>query len=109
MPKQLKAANRGMLHVGGDLADFSDTAAVLALCDLTISVDTSVAHLAAAHGAAGLSPAAIPAGLALDGSIATAAPGTPAVKLFRQPAPGDWNSVLKSVSEALASQRSPAT
>ena len=61
------AGHAGMLHVGGDLADFSDTAAVLALCDLTISVDTSVAHLAAAMGVSGLCPRPIPAGLALDG------------------------------------------
>ncbi len=37
-------------HLGGELADFADTAAVLALCDLTVCVDTSVAHLAAAMG-----------------------------------------------------------
>ena len=36
--------------LGGELADFSDTAAVLSLCDLVITVDTSVAHLAGALG-----------------------------------------------------------
>ena len=97
-----------MLHVGGDLADFSDTAAVLALCDLTISVDTSVAHLAAAMGR----PAYLLIPFQPDWRWTAdrdRSPWYPAVKLFRQPAPGDWNSVLKSVSEALASQRSPAT
>jgi len=37
-------------HVGDALADFDDTAAVLALADLVISVDTSVVHLAGAMG-----------------------------------------------------------
>src|SRR5436190_14867686 len=37
-------------HVGDALEDFSDTAAVLALVDLVVCVDTSVAHLAAAMG-----------------------------------------------------------
>ena len=39
-----------LLHVGPELADFDDTAAVLAGCDLVIAVDTSVAHLAGALG-----------------------------------------------------------
>ena len=52
-------------HVGDALADFDDTAAVMALADLVISVDTSVVHLAGAMGAAGVGAAAVPAGLAL--------------------------------------------
>lgn len=38
----------GVKHVGHLLADFVDTAAVLETCDLVISVDTSIAHLAGA-------------------------------------------------------------
>ena len=34
--------------LGEELEDFADTAALLALCDLVISVDTSVAHVAGA-------------------------------------------------------------
>ncbi len=37
-------------HLGGELADMADTAALAALADLTISVDTSVVHLAGASG-----------------------------------------------------------
>ena len=43
-------ASRASPHLGGELADFADTAAVLALADLVICVDTSVAHLAGALG-----------------------------------------------------------
>src|SRR6202008_4827072 len=39
-----------ILHLGPGLDDCDDTAAVLAQCDLVISVDTSVAHLAGALG-----------------------------------------------------------
>ena len=102
------AGHTGMLHVGGDLMDFSDTAAVLALCDLTISVDTSVAHLAGAMAR----PAYVLVPFQPDWRWTAdreRSPWYPEITLFRQPAPGDWNSVLKRVSEALASQRSPAT
>lgn len=37
-------------HLGGELADMADTAAVAALADLTIAVDTSVVHLAGSLG-----------------------------------------------------------
>ena len=44
------AANPHVAHVGDDLADFADTAAVLAMCDVVVCVDTSIAHVAAALG-----------------------------------------------------------
>jgi Tfp pilus assembly protein PilF len=40
----------GIRHVGTELQDFADTAALCDLVDLVISVDTSVAHLAGALG-----------------------------------------------------------
>ena len=42
--------NAALTYLGDELADFADTAAVLALADLVITVDTSVAHLAGALG-----------------------------------------------------------
>ncbi|MBN3790853.1 tetratricopeptide repeat protein [Burkholderia sp. Ac-20353] len=39
-----------LLHLGTDLDDFADTAAIVAQLDLVISVDTSTAHLAASLG-----------------------------------------------------------
>ena len=44
------AADSRVTHVGDELEDFGDTAAVVALCDLVIAVDTAVAHLAGAMG-----------------------------------------------------------
>ena len=42
--------NDGISHFADDLRDFSDTAALLDLMDLVITVDTSVSHLAGAMG-----------------------------------------------------------
>ncbi|MBN3853669.1 tetratricopeptide repeat protein [Paraburkholderia sp. Ac-20340] len=39
-----------LLHLGSDVADFVDTAAIIAQLDLLICVDTSTAHLAASLG-----------------------------------------------------------
>ena len=46
------AAEQRVTHVGSELNDFDDTAAVIALCDLVIAVDTAVVHLAGAMGRA---------------------------------------------------------
>lgn len=39
-----------LIHLGSDIGDFADTAAVIELLDLLICVDTAVAHLAGALG-----------------------------------------------------------
>jgi tetratricopeptide (TPR) repeat protein len=43
-------AGQPVLHLGADIADFADTAAVVSQLDLVICVDTAVAHLAGALG-----------------------------------------------------------
>ncbi|NML34857.1 tetratricopeptide repeat protein [Paraburkholderia antibiotica] len=83
------------------LHDFADTAALVANLDLVISVDTSTAHLAGA----------------LDRPVwilnrfdtcwrwlleRSDTPWYPSARLFRQPALGDWDSVLGDVREALS-------
>ncbi|MBU7442129.1 tetratricopeptide repeat protein [Paraburkholderia fungorum] len=83
-----------------ELDDFADTAALVANLDLVISVDTSTAHLAGA----------------LDKPVwilnrfdtcwrwmleRTDTPWYAQAKLFRQPALGDWDSVIRNVRDAL--------
>jgi tetratricopeptide (TPR) repeat protein len=82
------------------LADFADTAALLSLMDLVICVDTAVAHLAGAL--------ARPTWLLLPFSaewrwltVRADCPWYPTMRLFRQPAPGDWDAVLAAVARAL--------
>jgi hypothetical protein len=88
-------------HVGDTLADFDDTAAVVTLVDLMISVDTSVVHLAGAMARPVwiLLPFQPDWRWLLDREDS---PWYPTARLFRQPTPGDWDSVIARVGAALA-------
>ncbi len=87
-------------HVGDALADFDDTAAVMALADLVISVDTSVVHLAGAMGRPVwvLLPFQPDWRWLLDRADS---PWYPTARLFRQPKPRDWDSVIARVKDGL--------
>jgi len=91
------------LHLGGELETFADTAALVQALDLVLCVDTAVAHLAGALGK--------PCWVLLpwqmtdwrwlvDRDDSPWYPG--ALRLFRQPARGDWAPVVAEVAAALA-------
>jgi tetratricopeptide (TPR) repeat protein len=90
-----------VLQPGEALVDMAATAAVIAALDLVVSVDTAVAHLAASMGK--------PTWLVLPfapewrwlGSRDDS-PWYPAVRLYRQPKPGDWRGVAETLRTALA-------
>ncbi len=90
----------GITHVGAELDDFADTAAVLTLCDLLICVDTSVAHVAGALGrqVALLVPFQPDWRWMLERDTS---PWYPNIRLFRQAAPRDWDSVIARVRAAV--------
>ena len=85
---------------GPEISDFSDTAAIMDNLDLVISVDTSVVHLAGAMGKQvwNLVPFCPDFRWLLE---TESSPWYPTMRLFRQPAPGDWNSVFQKVVSAL--------
>ena len=94
-------AQRGVTHFGADLADMSDTAAIVALADLTIAVDTSVVHLAGAMGRDVwvLLPFSPDWRWTLT---AEHSPWYPQARLFRQPALGDWPAAIATARDALS-------
>ena len=90
----------GLVTLEGLLGDFQDTAHALQTCDLLITVDTAVAHLAGAMG--------LPTLLLLPffpdwrwGMTGQDTPWYPTMQLYRQPAPGAWSPVLDQLLEDL--------
>ena len=90
----------GMIDLMEDCHDFADTAALIENLDLVISVDTSVAHLAGALGK--------PVWLLnrFDSCWRWArdseqTPWYPSMRIFHASAPGDWESVIARIGEAL--------
>lgn len=101
----LQSANgNAILDLGDDVdrdhGAFMDTAAIMKNLDLVITSDTAVAHLAGAL--------AVPVWLALP-FVAdwrwflnrTDSPWYPTLRLFRQPAAGDWAAVFAEIERGL--------
>lgn len=90
-----------MTPLGERIATFEDTLAIVQSLDLVVTVDTSVAHLAAAAG--------VPVWVLLPActdwrwmAARADSPWYPSVRLFRQRELGQWGPVLDEVREALA-------
>ena len=97
----LLASRADIRHVGHELRDFADTAALVETMDVVVTVDTSVAHLAGAMGKAvwillPFNPHDWRWLLDREDS-----PWYPTARLFRQPATDDWASVIRRVDEEL--------
>jgi Flp pilus assembly protein TadD len=93
------AADR-LVDVGALLEDFADTAAVLDQLDLLITVDTAIAHLAGTLGRPIWTMLCHTPDWRwhLDRSDC---PWYPTMRLFRQPAWGDWDAVVQQIRAAL--------
>ena len=82
------------------LSDFAETAALIETLDLVITIDTAVAHLAGALGK--------PVWIMLPHVAEwrwlrhrTDSPWYPTARLYRQPAPGDWDGLAGQIAAAL--------
>lgn len=91
------ARHPDVLHVGPEIHDFSDTAALCDCMDLIVSVDTSIAHLAGALGKkTWILLAHYP-----DCRWELHRSDTPwyaNVTVWRQPSPGDWAGLFAQIS-----------
>jgi len=97
MPKELRVTD-----VMDEMDDFADTAALIANLDLIISVDTAIGHLGAALGKpVWLLDRFDPCWRWLVGRRDS--PWYPTLRIYRQPRPGDWESVLAEVTRDLRS------
>ena len=115
LQKEVRERDRALLdrhdkvmNFGEELADFADTAGLVAALDLVIAVDTSVAHLAGALGR--------PLWLLLPHTPdwrwllnRADSPWYPTARLFRQPSVGDWASVVQDVAGELRASTAKAS
>ncbi len=99
----------GLVHdVGRGIFDFGEAATALSQLDLLLSIDAPIAHLAAGMGVKTwvLLPSVVDWRWQLGG---VEAPWYPSARLFRQPRPGDWDSVFAEVRTELAALKQGAT
>jgi ADP-heptose:LPS heptosyltransferase len=108
LQKEVRESDRAVLaaepriaHFGDEVADFRDTAALAALADAVVTIDTAAAHLAGAMAR----PQWILLPVAADWrwlASGDASPWYSHARLVRQSRAGDWSPVMERVRGALA-------
>jgi Flp pilus assembly protein TadD len=100
--KEIKRLPQGtLIDLSPQLTDFAETAGAMLNLDLIIAVDTAVAHLAGALAR----PAWIMIAFSPDWRWLLGrddSPWYPSVRLYRQPAPGHWDSVIARLAADVA-------
>jgi ADP-heptose:LPS heptosyltransferase len=90
-----------LIDHSAEVKDFADTAAIIEELDLTITIDTAVAHLAGALAR----PVWVMLPLCPEFRWLADRPDSPwypTARLFRQQREGDWAGVVAAVVNALA-------
>ena len=96
------AANtpEGLVNLADELVDFAETAGAVGALDLVVTVDTAVAHLAGSLG----KPVWVLLAYAADWRWLldrADTPWYPAMRLFRQARPGEWEHVMERAAREL--------
>jgi len=90
-----------LVNLGPEIADFDDTMAILEALDLVVTVDTAVGHLAGAMGR----PVWLMLPFVPDWRWLLDRADSPwyaTARLFRQPAPRQWDPVIAEIARCLA-------
>lgn len=98
---QIGTTNLPIVDLSEQINDWADTASLVSQLDLIISVDTGVAHLAAALG----KPVWIAVAKHTDwrwGIEGEKSSWYPTVRLFRQQSRGDWSGVFQELGRELS-------
>lgn len=93
-----------IIHLGNDIVDFADTAAIIRQMDLVISVDSALIHLAGSlNQTAFLALPWCPEWRWLLDRADT--PWYPSVRVFRQPSPMNWEFMINQMKHQLPNKR----
>ena len=106
-PAAREAASLDLRDWSAGLTDYAETAGLIDNLDLVLTVDTSVAHLAASMG----KPTWIMLPHCPEWRWLRDRADTPwydCVRLFRQPTPGDWDTVRDAVIAAFSASAGPS-
>jgi Flp pilus assembly protein TadD len=106
-PQAAALVDERVVDLSAQLTDFAETAGAVANLDLVIAVDTSVVHIAGALG----QPVWVMVPFSPDWRWMLGrddSPWYPTLRLYRQPARGDWDQVIARVAADL-SERAAAS
>ena len=96
--------------IGSEMEDFADAAGIIQALEVVVSIDSAMAHLAGALGRPCIT--LLPDAAEWRWMLAREdSPWYPTMRLWRQPAPGDWPSLiarLVATLEGVIRQRRPA-
>jgi ADP-heptose:LPS heptosyltransferase len=97
-------AGMNLVNLSPEISDFEDTAAIITIADLLISVDSSPVHLAGGLGRPAwvMLPKLPDWRWLLDRNDT---PWYPSVRLFRQATHENWNNVVHEMANELAKLR----
>jgi hypothetical protein len=86
--------------IGSEIEDFADAAGVILALDVVVSIDSAMAHLAGALARPCIT--LLPDAAEWRWMLAREdSPWYPTMRLWRQPAPGDWQSLIERLGATL--------
>ncbi len=101
---QLASSGMDLFDPADEIADYDDTAALIANLDLVIGVDTSVMHLTGALGVPGWVMLPFAPDWRWMMSFPDSTPWYGSLRLFRQRQRASWDEVIAEAREALAQE-----